>query len=43
MSEICSRLEYLPKPKDSLVVKYGDKGDLFYIILRGRVSVWVPV
>ena len=22
---------------------YGDRGDQFYLLLKGRVSVWVPV
>ena len=24
-------------------MRYGDEGDLFYLILKGKVSVWVPV
>ena len=24
-------------------MRYGDEGDLFYLILQGSVSVWVPV
>lgn len=27
--------------RDTVVVKQGDKGDAFYIILRGQVSVFV--
>ena len=27
--------------KDTVVVKQGDKGDAFYIILHGQVSVFV--
>ena len=24
-------------------MRYGEQGDKFYLILKGRVSVWVPV
>lgn len=42
INEVCNGLEYMCLPKDSFVLKYGDEGDLFYIILKGRCSVWIP-
>ena len=41
--EICNGLEYFKSPENSYVIKYGEEGDKFYIILQGQVSVWVPV
>lgn len=32
--------EYIPKNK--ILMKYGDKGDKYYIILRGSVSIIIP-
>lgn len=29
------------KLKDSIVVKQGEKGDAFYVILHGKVSIFV--
>lgn len=43
VTEICSSLQYEYKPKSSVVIRKDEEGDLFYIILRGRVSVWVPI
>ena len=43
LNEVCSGLEYKTVTKDSFVINYGEQGDLFYIILKGKVSVWVPV
>ena len=43
MNEVCGGLEYSSKPKNAFVIRYGEIGDLFYIILKGRVSVWVPM
>ena len=43
INEVCNGLEYQCMPKNSFVLKYGQEGDLFYIILKGRCSVWIPV
>ena len=29
--------------KGDILCMYGDRGDQFYLLLKGRVSVWVPV
>ena len=42
-SKAAREIEYACQPKNSFVIRYGEAGDLFYIILRGRVSVWVPM
>ena len=36
-------LKYLSLPQNEEVVKYGENGDLFYIILKGTVGVKVPI
>ena len=28
--------------KGDIVFNYGDKGNLFYIILSGQIEVWTP-
>ena len=43
MTEVCNGLQYAHHPKNSMVIKYGEEGDMFYIILKGKVSVWTPV
>jgi len=29
--------------KDNYLIKYGAEGDDFYIVLKGEVSVWIPM
>lgn len=43
MIEICGGLVYETWPSDSRIITYGDVGDKFFIVLKGKVSVWVPV
>ena len=39
---MCAGLEYGCKPANSFVIKYGEQGDMFYLVLKGTVSVWLP-
>lgn len=39
MLNICRHLRYEVKPKGSVVFNYGDKGNLFYIVIAGQVDV----
>ena len=43
LNEVCVGLQYESHPRDSFIIHYGDRGDKFYIILKGSVSVWLPV
>ena len=43
LKDVCRGMEYIKKPAHSYVVKCGEEGDRFFIILRGEVSVWLPV
>ena len=40
---ICGNLDYLELPKNAAVMRYGEEGDQFYLLLQGKVSIWVPV
>ena len=40
---IINRLKYQKREPKSYVIKHGDIGDQFYIILRGQVAVWLPI
>ena len=39
LREICQNMTLEKIPKDRFVVKYGEKGNVFYIILNGSVSI----
>lgn len=41
--EICYGLQYLQSPPGKIECRFGDVGDKFYIILRGKCSVWLPI
>ena len=44
LNEICLGLEYDHVPKHSYVIHDGDEdGEIFYIILKGRVGVWYKI
>ena len=43
IEQISSGLEYLELPKNATVMRYGEEGDKFYLILKGKVSVWIPM
>lgn len=43
LNEVCGGLQYLKLTENSNVIHYGDVGDKFFIILKGTVSVWIPV
>ena len=43
LNEVCGGLQYQTNPSDSFIIHYGDRGDKFYIILKGTVSVWLPM
>lgn len=43
LNEVCGGLEYASYPNNSFVLRYGEVGDKFYIILKGKVSVWIPM
>ena len=40
--EVCFSLQYMERPAGSFVVKFGDKGDKFFVLLKGKVEVWIP-
>ncbi len=41
--EITNFLQYKHITKETVEIRCGDEGSIFYIILNGLVSVWVPV
>ena len=40
--DIAKSLTYLKLPEKSIVFEYGTLGDLFYIILEGKVKILIP-
>ena len=43
MNVVFKSMKYTQYPKNHIVFRYGDKGDLYYIILKGKVSVKIPI
>lgn len=41
--EVYSGLKYREVPKDTTEIRYGEVGKVYYIILKGHCSVWVPL
>ena len=39
---ICEHMKFERCAKGKSIIKYGDRGTKFYIILEGKVSVLVP-
>ena len=39
---ICTNMKIESCKKGRSIIKYGDRGDKFYIILKGKVSCQVP-
>ena len=43
LKDVCKGMDYIKKSPHSYVIKWGEEGDRFYIILRGEVGVWLPI
>lgn len=43
MNVVFKSMKYCQFPKNTVVFRYGDKGDLYYVILKGYVSVKIPI
>ena len=43
VNRIAKNLKYKTMPRDSYVIRHGDKGNEFLIQLEGQTSVWLPV
>ncbi len=41
--EVISGLKYKQVKADTAEIRYGEPGDLFYIILSGVCSFWIPI
>ena len=42
MTRLASQIKYEKKGKNKILFKEGDKGDKFYIILKGEVGILIP-
>ena len=42
LKQILINLKYEYYPKNTVMFKYGDKGDKFYIILKGKIGFLIP-
>ena len=43
MIEVFQGIKVKKDPANTTTIKYGDNGDVFYIILNGEAACWVPV
>ena len=43
MTTICRNLDYESKDPYHYVFKHGDDGDSFQMIIKGQVTVWIPL
>ena len=43
ITELLPNFKTLTVQPNQSIVKFGDVGDKFYITLKGRYAVWVPV
>jgi hypothetical protein len=43
IAELLPNFKSLTVHPNQVIVKFGDIGDKFYITLKGRYAVWVPV
>ena len=39
LKSTCKIMKYLHKEKDEIIIKEGERGDEFYVILKGKVSI----
>ena len=40
--KVINSMYYQFFPQKSVIFRYGDEGDVFYIIISGKVQVWLP-
>lgn len=40
--DVVSCMEFMTINKDNFVFEFGDQGDLFYLLLEGKVEVQIP-
>ena len=43
LKETCNEFEHMSSPANSYVINFGEDPLLCYIILKGAVSIWIPV
>ena len=42
LKEIANALDFQRNCSGSRVIKFGDQGDKWFILIEGKVSIWVP-
>jgi CRP-like cAMP-binding protein len=40
--QCCKELKYRKYQKGEAICRYGEEGDEFYVILKGRVTIYTP-